>query len=882
MRRAHPSFWVPGALLGLLSFGCADEAFELAVGTSHGALIESGDVLGFEEPALWTVTQGSVEDLSATDVRTKGAAALGLTLPSGYVRIESAALSSSQLDNIERGAAFSVDFMLPSEQENPYWFGAMQMYLSVGSQNLNNVHLGQVELTGIAADVYRTLRFEVPDDVADVLEGATFSDLTIGVALNVPQSSPGTYRLDHLRLKSSKLSPAPASVDDISAGESISLVASRDAGSSETPEEAFAQGIIQIPGSFHSVEGTAGSGSAHFQYRFGDGDTVTCEYDGDEALEYVFSSCSNGLEAGELVPADFVRLEVVSGDPSEERIQVRAQIALNPLGDEILPGLAPIPTYFGSSGDEIAAALDGFIEQQQDWEIPHDVRVFLPTPAATPLDDGTATAPLTEGEFQMLGEASSGFNVPMRVLHNDMADVEFRLVGSRTESIDLDTGSRELQFGLFLRFDMLLLSRRASNVHELSAVLTSTLPALTGGSLPTHHEARFCSSWFGTFDQCKSYNSSFSETIMGESMTRENAALDYWVFRVSSSSTVQRALNANVSFDSDGFSMGYEGVLSNSVGISGGLAAGPFAGGGVFANTHIGSIRVPLTVSMRSRFHPTRCETEFTQAIASTAFLSAGGGKIGYYLEGGFTCGLGGFGCWRHEGNLWEWGAIFERERPLFEIPVGGTRTVSMHEHLCEPDVGGLVTYPTDGAEFHQGDQSFMSAQAEAVFQTPEPPGFVLVLLDDHTWSSSDPTDIIDGNTIRYGNPGPRTLTVVATDDAGEYTATSSRTVTILPNEPATAPAPQILSPSPGLTFQCTQVSASGAATDPQGLPIESFEWFISNDPPNIDLGSAVGTGEDISFATPRSSRQLLRLIVTNSDGSQGLVEIPALVLCII
>src|SRR4051812_15404119 len=362
--------------------GCArpDE-----IETRTGALT-SADILGFEAVGGWTLTQGQVQSVTLTTTRTKGASGLALTKPSGFVRIESAKLASTtpDLTKIERGASAALDFMIPTEQVGPYWTGAVQMYISVPSRNLYNAYLGQVELTGTRTAVYSTLRFQIPDATADVIKGATFSDLTFGIVVNVPVNSPGVYRLDNLRIKGKK-PPAPTDETQITPGQSILLVASKaySPASSTPAQQTFPQGIIQIPASFHAVTGAVGTGSATFEYTLGTAANVVCQYTADTSTgkDYKFASCANGAKAGDLVPATFVRLTIVNGNAGAGTTKVRAQIALNPVEDDLLGGLPPLPTYFGTTAAEVAASLDAFVQAQRNWQVSGFVRLHLPTPA---------------------------------------------------------------------------------------------------------------------------------------------------------------------------------------------------------------------------------------------------------------------------------------------------------------------------------------------------------------------------------------------------------------------------------------------------------------------------------------------------------------------
>ena len=165
------------------------------------------DPLQFESEPDWHVTQGQVQSLTITNVHTQGQGALAVTAPQGYTRIDSKAISSTnpELETLEVGSQVSLDFQIPVAQVNPFWFGAVEMVISAPSRNVYSAYLGEVELTGLPTGVFTTLQFAVPAAVATALEGATYSDLTVGIVINVPNGTTGVYIIDNFRLTEAKL-----------------------------------------------------------------------------------------------------------------------------------------------------------------------------------------------------------------------------------------------------------------------------------------------------------------------------------------------------------------------------------------------------------------------------------------------------------------------------------------------------------------------------------------------------------------------------------------------------------------------------------------------------------------------------------------------------
>ena len=93
--------------------------------------------------------------------------------------------------------AVSVDLFVPSSQPNPFWTGALQMFLSCPSANVFNQYIGQVELTGKPQNRYSTLRFPLPAATQSTL-AQSLSDCAFSFALNVNQTN-RTWILDNLR-----------------------------------------------------------------------------------------------------------------------------------------------------------------------------------------------------------------------------------------------------------------------------------------------------------------------------------------------------------------------------------------------------------------------------------------------------------------------------------------------------------------------------------------------------------------------------------------------------------------------------------------------------------------------------------------------------------
>lgn len=148
-------------------------------------------LFGFEDVESWRTAKAKVS--LVTSPTTQGCGALGLD-GSGYIPISSTSFTTSGLSP---RAALSIDLFIPCHQPNPHYLGALQMYLSCPSGDVNNQFIGQVELTGKPVNKFSTLRFPLPKATLTTL-GRPLNDCSIGLALNVSATGE-KWILDNLR-----------------------------------------------------------------------------------------------------------------------------------------------------------------------------------------------------------------------------------------------------------------------------------------------------------------------------------------------------------------------------------------------------------------------------------------------------------------------------------------------------------------------------------------------------------------------------------------------------------------------------------------------------------------------------------------------------------
>jgi RHS repeat-associated protein len=165
---------------------------------TDGTCPETGttsDILGFEEIADWGFdASASATVVGLSSNRTQGVSAFEVTAQ-GSARLNSAPLSSIGGIN----PVVLLDIQLPTSQADPTWYGDVQLLVNSSSLGINNVSLGDVQLTGLALGTWQTLAFQLPASTAAAIASGVYSDLIFSIVLNVPSTETGHYFLDNVR-----------------------------------------------------------------------------------------------------------------------------------------------------------------------------------------------------------------------------------------------------------------------------------------------------------------------------------------------------------------------------------------------------------------------------------------------------------------------------------------------------------------------------------------------------------------------------------------------------------------------------------------------------------------------------------------------------------
>lgn len=145
-----------------------------------------------DDPSTWQIPGD--QPVVATTTKTEGSGAFEIA-PTGYKVLESPAVNQSAIGGL---GFVTLDARISSIQANPWWVGAVQVYIEVPSRGLWNQWVGQWELTGRPQDEWQTLHLPLPSYITTQLQGADYSDLKVRIAVNLNPGS-GPLILDNLR-----------------------------------------------------------------------------------------------------------------------------------------------------------------------------------------------------------------------------------------------------------------------------------------------------------------------------------------------------------------------------------------------------------------------------------------------------------------------------------------------------------------------------------------------------------------------------------------------------------------------------------------------------------------------------------------------------------
>lgn len=868
----------------LLLIGCSRES-ETDADVASALSTTNAAAFGFESLASWVISSGTA---SLGAPRTQGQSGLQLAGPVNYTTITSQplAMTAADIAPLTQPSAFvAIDMALPTQQPNPFWFGATQMFVSCPAQNVYNQYLGQIELTGRRLGVYQTYRFAVPSFVQQQLAGHDCANFSLTFVLNVPSSGTGVYRVDNLRFKTAN---DPTSTGT---GASLALVALRTVSPpGSTPGTAsFGEHRVQVPDSLHVAQGRSGTGQLTLQLAAGAGDSTTCTYTGaDQGTSYRFASCSRGEQPGDLVIASAAILTIVAGDPTAGDTKVKAQLAIDPTGDELVSGLAPIPTFWGDSAADTAAISSAYFTQVSNHP-QGGAQVTLPTPeigkrAANPvrirnrLDPNAPPLTPHDPPFDQYGDIGG----------SDLANAYWTLTGHldgnagpNNDNFTTSIDAKAEVHGQLLGFDQKILTGHVIYNSD-SGIITAT--GRTGSSATGSVEIDVLDMSVG--------NASLDQSVTKQPLFNDSRGFDvpvltFGIFSVNLgfNATVEVNFESTTSIDGLSFTLTPSAVASATVSAN---VDAVVASGGISGTVDLIDLQLPINASALWGVNtsPDVCQAVLDFNASASATVSVGAGSVNAHVTFG-DCDFFGL-CDTESWTIASWGALVSTTIPFVSIQDNAAVTVPFPGSVCNLPFNMAIDCGGDGQTVVPGLPIAFAGPAEDpahdVTCTHQP---CLALSTEipctqRSWSTGDPDDQIevlpdDDATfsiagvdscpvaITFARPGPHTVTMTA--DNGHSTSHVSKVVSVVAPGGA-APFVSMLLPPQGCPIEFgpgQHVPLRAAALDPTGATPISVTW--DQGPGTVSIGTRAST---LWTDTPPDGSATIRVMATSPGGSSA------------
>ena len=695
--------------------------------------LNSNDILGFEALGTWTVNGNSSPPgflVMTSANRTQASAAYAIANPPNMVKLISQPVSSTAtaLTGIGNAdALLQVDVLIPVQQGNKVNSGYVQPYVTSRSLGLSKVALAQVFFSGYRAGIYNTIAFALPENVRSALGGAVFNDLVLEFDISSPGKITGTYLVDNVRVHSSGLSQDPTGQEPPPGyGGSVDLVVFGNAPVAQNHDLS----PTQIPGGFHLKLGTVGS--THVEFKLGlDGNAnVTCTYgpdaNDDSGRSYVFNTCTGGFQPGDLVNSNWVSLGIVGGNDTQK---IRAQIALNPLGDVAGAGLLPpMPTFWGDADACTPAPVDGtvvtlsmscaeqiaqantiatqYFEQVQNSNPPHDW-IVPPVPEfAQRHGDGTPTDFLT-GPPEV--PTDPPFDTGSHLNSGGTFDAYWRLFGNLTPTAVPNTDENKTHFEATFGAHSVLFGY---DVDVASVKLTADTDS--GQTTPTYKAATSTGNAglylfgievpSGGLSVSPSAGFSIDPKI---SDTFNLPPIQIWIFSITLGADAAAELNAAASAAVSGLDLSVTPSASLGMHVSGGIDLG-IASGKVDAKVNLATLATPVIGQVKWVIDtsPQVCSTTLQGKLKSDLNLSSGGGKVDLVA----TYGICPF-CDSDTYNLFKWDPLVSKSWNLYNATID-TQLFGLPASMCSFTSTASIVSPTSGATLNSGVPITLSGTA--------------------------------------------------------------------------------------------------------------------------------------------------------------------------
>jgi V8-like Glu-specific endopeptidase len=147
----------------------------------HVSATASPHFFGLDDPQRpWTST--AFTPTLNTANKTEGTASLSVG-SCGYRPLLSPAFKTTEIQPVASSLKLDVFVPATANLSNPNWVGAVQLYVDIPSAGLNNLFIGQVELTPLTRARFSTIEFPLSVAVQNALRGS-FSGAHLTIAVN--------------------------------------------------------------------------------------------------------------------------------------------------------------------------------------------------------------------------------------------------------------------------------------------------------------------------------------------------------------------------------------------------------------------------------------------------------------------------------------------------------------------------------------------------------------------------------------------------------------------------------------------------------------------------------------------------------------------------
>ena len=687
------------------------------VAAGQAAAPTSDSVMGFETSATWTASASSTPPgftVSSTSTRTQGSAAYAVANPPNMVKLVSQPVSNTAaaLTGLGTpGAAFRLDIFIPRQQGNSVNSGWIQPYLTSPSRGLSKVPLAQVYFNAFQPGIFNTLSFPILGAVNTALAGAVFTDLTFEFDLNSPGKITGTYVLDNLRVHSP---PTDSAALPPNYGHSVDLLVIGNTPTTST----FTAEVVQVPGDFVFIKPVdVPSTSLRLDLGYDGNSSFNCTYGVDPSdptnLHYILTSCTNGMQAGDLVGASWARLAILNGDDTGK---LRAQLASNPIGDLTGRGIIPpMPTFWGGAFDctpapakaptampitqtqscvnQVSQANQIASKYLQGLNIPasfHDWVVAPTTPDfairhgnGAPNNNLVGPPPKNDPPFDDEGHLNPGGDY----------DAYWQLSGNLTSSQaggPSDEGKTHFQADLGIH--------AVAFGYDIDAVdVDAVLDTDTGRTTPAPSVMPSAS---GTLDlyifglQTRHYSAdpgtAFNVNVAGLDDDITLAKIQIWIFSIEPKIGVSAGLSASGGITGAGPNLISFGPTADlQVSLTGGIDIG-IASGGVSVQVDLLKVGTPIVVNAKwtTDNDPRKCALTVTYTLSGRVQFSSGGGEVDLVASFG-PCPF----CYKESETIFNWSPLAYSDIPLFDVentPVD----FELPQSMCTQPLTVTVDYP--------------------------------------------------------------------------------------------------------------------------------------------------------------------------------------------